>query len=93
MDFSYFSWCPVLAEDFQEYTSKGGQVFVSTHSPQFLNAIPLESLFLIEKSQGVSRIMPFTADPLVRSQMEAGDHAGYLWDQGVLEGFVGRVER
>ena len=62
----------VLAEDFQEYTSKGGQVFVSTHSPQFLNAIPLESLFLIEKSQGVSRIMPFTADPLVRSQMEAG---------------------
>ena len=83
----------VLAEDFQEYTSKAGQVFISTHSPQFLNAIPLESLFLIEKSQGVSRIMPFTADPLVRSQMEAGDHAGYLWDQGVLEGFSGRVER
>jgi len=69
---------PILAEDFQEYASKGEQVFVSTHSPQFLNAIPLKSLFLIEKSKGVSRIMPFTADPLVRGQIEAGDKAGYL---------------
>ena len=82
----------ILAEDFQEYASKGGQVFVSTHSPQFLNAIPLKSLFLIEKSQGVSRIMPFTADPLVRSQMEAGDHAGYLWEEGMFAGFSRRVE-
>lgn len=82
----------ILAEEFQEYASKGGQVFVSTHSPQFLNAIPLESLFLIEKSQGVSRIMPFTADPLVRGQIKAGDHAGYLWDQGMFEGFSRRVD-
>jgi len=36
----------ILAEEFQEYASKGGQVFVSTHSPQFLNDIPLESLIL-----------------------------------------------
>ena len=83
----------ILAEEFEEYASKGGQVFVSTHSPQFLNAIPLESLFLIEKNQGVSRIMPFTADPLVRGQIEAGeDHAGYLWDQGMFEGFSRRVD-
>lgn len=83
----------ILAEEFEEYARKGGQVFVSTHSPQFLNAIPLESLFLIEKSQGVSRIMPFTADPLVRGQIEAGeDHAGYLWDQGMFEGFSRRVD-
>ena len=82
----------ILAEEFQEYASKGGQVFVSTHSPQFLNAIPLESLFLIEKSQGVSRIMPFTADPLVRDQIKAGDHAGYLWDQGMFEGFSRRAD-
>ena len=81
----------ILAEEFQEYASKGGQVFVSTHSPQFLNAIPLESLFLIEKSQGVSKIMPFTADPLVRGQIEAGDKAGYLWEQGMFEGFSRRA--
>ena len=82
----------ILAEEFQEYASKGGQVFVSTHSPQFLNAIPLQSLFLIEKDKGISRIMPFTADPLVRGQIEAGDKAGYLWDQGMFEGFGRRAE-
>lgn len=81
----------ILAEEFQEYASRGGQVFVSTHSPQFLNAIPMESLFLIEKDRGVSRIMPFTADPLVRGQIEAGDKAGYVWGQGMLEGFSRRA--
>ena len=83
----------ILAEEFQEYASKGGQVFVSTHSPQFLNAIPLESLFLIEKDKGVSEIMPFIADPLVRGQIEAGDKAGYLWEQGMFEGFSRRAGR
>lgn len=83
----------ILAEEFQEYASKGGQVFISTHSPQFLNAIPLESLFLIEKDKGVSKIMPFIADPLVRGQIETGDKAGYLWEQGMFEGFSRRIDR
>ena len=81
----------ILAEEFQEYASKGGQVFVSTHSPQFLNAIPLESLFLIEKDKGISKIIPFIADPLVRGQIGAGDKAGYLWEQGMFEGFSRRA--
>ena len=82
----------ILAEEFQEYARKGGQVFVSTHSPQFLNAIRLESLFLIEKAAGISAIMPFTADPLVSGQIEAGDKAGYLWEQGMFEGFSQRAQ-
>jgi len=83
----------ILAEEFMEYTHRGGQVFASTHSPQFLNAIPLESLFLIEKAEGVSEIMPFSADPLVSGQLEAGDKAGYLWEQGMLAGFRERAKR
>jgi len=83
----------ILAEEFQEYASKGEQVFVSTHSPQFLNAVPLESLFLIEKDRGVSRIMSFTADHLVRGQIKAGNKAGYLWEQGMFEGFSRRANR
>ncbi|MFM8003406.1 MAG: AAA family ATPase, partial [Dolichospermum sp.] len=31
-----------LAEEFREYARKGGQVFVSTHSPDFLNGCELE---------------------------------------------------
>ena len=82
----------ILAGEFMEYAYRGGQVFVSTHSPQFLNAIPLENLFLIEKAKGVSEIMPFSADPLVRGQIEAGDKAGYLWEQGMLKGFKKRAK-
>ena len=81
----------ILAEEFEEYARRGGQVFVSTHSPQFLNAIPLESLYFIEKVEGVSRILPFTADPLISEQLRAGNKAGYLWEQGMLAGFGERV--
>ena len=81
----------ILAEEFEEYARRGGQVFVSTHSPQFLNAIPLESLYFIEKVGGVSTILPFTADPLISEQLRAGSKAGYLWEQGVLTGFSKRA--
>jgi len=30
-----------LAEEFRDYARRGGQVFVSTHSPDFLNAVKL----------------------------------------------------
>ena len=83
----------ILAEEFIEYAHKGGQVFVSTHSPQFLNAIPLESLFLLEKTEGASEIMPFTEDPLVSGHLKAGDKAGYLWEQGMLTGFAQRAKK
>ena len=81
----------ILAEEFEEYARKGGQVFFSTHSPQFLNAIPVESLFFIEKHEGVSRILPFSSDPLVSEQLRAGEKAGYLWEQGMLKGFAERA--
>lgn len=81
----------ILAEEFEEYARRGGQVFVSTHSPQFLNAIPLESLYFIEKVGGVSTILPFTADPLISEQLRAGSKAGYLWEQGMLTGFSKRA--
>ena len=83
----------ILAEEFEEYARRGGQVFVSTHSPQFLNAIPVESLFFIEKHEGVSEILPFSSDPLVCEQLRAGDKAGYLWEQGMLKGFAERAAR
>ena len=83
----------ILAEEFEEYAYRGGQVFVSTHSPQFLNAISLENLFLIEKAEGTSTIMPFSADPLVSEHLKAGDKAGYVWEQGMLTGFSERVQK
>ena len=83
----------ILAEEFEAYARRGGQVFISTHSPQFLNAIPLESLFLIEKRKGTAKIMRFTEDPLVSEHVRAGNRAGYLWTQGMLAGFSRRARK
>ena len=82
-----------LAEEIEDYARRGGQVFVSTHSPQFLNAIRLESLFLIDKTEGTAEIIPFTEDPLVSEHLKAGDRAGYLWTQGMLLGMSRRARR
>ncbi|MDD9822702.1 MAG: AAA family ATPase [Gammaproteobacteria bacterium] len=81
----------LLAEEFQGYAERGGQVFISTHSPDFLDAVELESLFLIEKKDGVSKILRAADDPLVREQMEAGFKAGQLWNEGLFEGMGERI--
>ncbi len=81
----------LLAEEFLQYAERGGQVFVSTHSPQFLNAVPLESLYHIDKKNGVSCINPLTDDPLVSDLIKGGDRPGYLWEQGMFRGIAERV--
>jgi len=81
----------LLAEEFQNYSRRGGQVFISTHSPEFLNAVALESIFVLEKDHGVSRVWRVQDDPLVSNLMNEGDHAGYLWDQGVFKGIGHRI--
>lgn len=80
-----------LAEDFQSYASRGGQVFVSTHSPDFLNAMDANSIFVFEKDQGISKIYRAGDDPLVREQMDAGFWAGTLWKEGLFAGMGNRI--
>lgn len=45
-----------LAEEFRSYTEAGGQVFISTHSPDFVNGVQLEELFWLVKVDGYSQI-------------------------------------
>ena len=44
-----------LAEEFRSYANRGGQVIVSTHSPDFLNAAQLEEVFWLQKEGGIRR--------------------------------------
>jgi predicted ATPase len=74
----------VLAEEFIQYAERGGQVLVSTHSPDFLNAIPLESIFWLEKEHGVAQVHRAVDFPLIKDLAEAGDPPGELWNQGFL---------
>ena len=77
-----------LAEEFRDYANRGGQVFVSTHSPDFLNAIEIEELFWLVKKNGYTSIQRAKDNELISSLINEGDKMGYLWKQG----FFGEVD-
>jgi predicted ATPase len=77
-----------LVEEFRLYANRGGQVFVSTHSPDFLNATRLEEVFWLEKKDGYSQIIRASSNQQVSAYMRDGDQMGYLWKQG----FFGSVD-
>lgn len=81
----------VLAEEFSAYAKrrKGvGQVFVTTHSPDFLNAVPLSSIYWIEKHEGYASVYSAYKNEQIKRLNDLGDPPGELWQQG----FFGNVD-
>jgi predicted ATPase len=77
---------PELAEEFRSYARRGGQVFISSHSPDFLNALNLEEIYCLRKAEGFTQISRAVDSANLRALVEAGDLPGWLWKQGLLEG-------
>ncbi len=75
-----------LAEEFRRYAHRGGQVFVSTHSPDFLNAIELEEACWLVKRNGSTEIHRAKDDVQIAAYMAEGDQLGYLWKEGFFDG-------
>lgn len=75
-----------LAEEFREYASRGGQVLISTHSPDFLNATQLDEVFWLVKKDGYTIIRRASEDEQIKAYMAQGDQMGYLWKQGFFAG-------
>lgn len=75
-----------LAEEFRSYANRGGQVFVSTHSPDFLNAAELDEVFWLVKEKGYTKVRRAKEDEQIAAYMNDGDQMGYLWKQGFFEG-------
>ena len=75
-----------LAEEFRAYSKRGGQVFVSSHSPDFLNAVHLEEVFWLVKENGYTTIKRAQNDEQIVAFMKEGDRMGYLWKQGFFKG-------
>lgn len=75
-----------LAEEFRAYAQRGGQVFVTTHSPDFLNAVELDEVFWLVKKGGYSTIHRARDDAQLKAYMAEGDQMGYLWTSGLFEG-------
>ncbi len=74
-----------LAEEFRDYARKGGQVFVSTHSPDFLNGCELEEVFWLQKERGYTVVKRAKDDAQIAAYMSEGDKLGYLWRQGFFD--------
>lgn len=75
-----------LAEEFRDYAERGGQVFVSTHSPDFLNGVELEEIFWLYKEKGFTTIHRVSDSETIRNLVEEGDLPGSLWKQRLFEG-------
>lgn len=75
-----------LAEEFRSYANRGGQVFVSTHSPDFLNAMELNEVCWLVKNQGDTTIHRAKDNNQIATYVAEGDQLGYLWKQGFFDG-------
>lgn len=77
---------PELAEEFREYAAEGGQVFISTHSPDFVNALKPNELFWLQKDNGETTILKASDTAEIKLLYESGDKLGWLWREGYLMG-------
>jgi predicted ATPase len=75
-----------LVEEFRDYARRGGQVFVSTHSPDFLNGTRLDEIYWLVKETGFTKIRRARDSELLRNLVDEGDLPGALWKQGLFEG-------
>ncbi|EGF30725.1 hypothetical protein IMCC9480_910 [Oxalobacteraceae bacterium IMCC9480] len=75
-----------LAEEFRSYAERGGQVFVTSHSPDFLNAVNLNEVFWLVKENGYTTIHRASDDAQLKKYMAEGDQMGYLWKEGLFQG-------
>lgn len=75
-----------LLEEFRDYARRGGQVFVSSHSPDFLNGAALDEIYWLVKEDGFTTVRRASDYPLLENLVSEGDLPGALWKQGLFEG-------
>ena len=74
-----------LVEEFRDYARRGGQVFVSTHSPDFLNGSELDEIRWLVKEGGFTKVRRASESELLQALVHEGDLPGALWRQGVFD--------
>lgn len=77
-----------LAEEFRSYSLRGGQVFVTTHSPDFLNALKIHEVAWLVKREGYTEIHRAKDNTQIKKYMDEwnDEKLGYLWKQGFFDG-------
>ena len=77
-----------LIEEFRDYALRGGQVFVSTHSPDFLNGAQLDEIFWLVKQDGFTSVHRASHDEQLKAFVQEGDLPGALWRQNLFVGAI-----
>ena len=73
-----------LTEEFRNYAQRGGQVFVSTHSPDCLNGAELDEVIFLVKRNGFTAMQRVSDLPVLPTLVAVGDLPGALWKQGLF---------
>ena len=74
-----------LSEEIREYSERGGQVLVSTHSPDFVNGVKVNELYFLVKKNGYTEIKSVQEDELV-SELAKENELGWLWRNHYIKG-------
>ena len=77
---------PELAEELRGYANRGGQVFVSSHSPDLLNAANPQEVFWLTKREGRTGVRHASDNKQIMALVAEGDQLGNLWNQGFFDG-------
>lgn len=75
-----------LFDEFESYAKKGGQVFVTSHSPDLLNGAKPEQVFWLQKENGFTIVNRASEDERIQVLYEEGEQLGYLWNEGYFTG-------
>ncbi len=79
-----------LVEEFRQYSigtgdDNFGQVFISTHSPDLLDAVNINELYcLVKGADSYTKIQRVADDEQVQEFVKGGDLLGYLWSHDML---------
>lgn len=75
-----------LLEEFRLYARKGGQVFVTSHSPDLVNGAEPGEVFWLSKKDGYSTVHRASDDDKIIALYQAGEQLGYLWKENYFVG-------
>lgn len=75
-----------LLDEFRIYANRGGQVFITSHSPDLLNGASPEEVFWLVKLEGYSQIQRASESEEIISLYREGDLLGYLWKENYFLG-------
>lgn len=74
-----------LCEEIREYSERGGQVLISSHSPDFVNGVTVNELYFLVKKDGFTEIKAAQEDATV-VELAKENQLGWLWRNHYISG-------